>query len=769
MITLFTILFVCCAASIFAVLATTKKVNNKRYVFSLRWLLASAFVILIAHIFIINTKNEFVASLFYTIFFIGIDVLLFSIYAFSRKYTNYNVHFSVFDKILIGIEIVDMLNMFLNIFFGHAFLLKKVPVPAFLGSSSTEIYRIIMKLPYEIHLYFSYLVVCLILVVLFARIIITPKMYRFVYSSILVAVFINIFGDSIYVYTGTPIDFSVVFTAISVILVCVYAVYLTPRKLIHIQLQEMVSKMNDAVILFDINGDLVFKNLAMENFEKKYTESGLNPKGPLNALLEGSSYKKLRTMPDRNFDEEVQKNENTYTFNISIRSLKDEKNNFLGAFIVVHDKTEEMEKLKHERYLAIHDKLTGLYNREGFFEKVRSVFVAEPEETYLMVCIDIDNFKLINDLFGRETGDDFLIRTAEAIKSYTKEEVSARLESDRYAIFMKKSAYKEEKFVKYPEKVAHLSTDLHYPITFHVGVYEIEDIDLPISVMCDRAFMAIATIKGNFQKEVAYYNSKIRKSILREQQLIGEFPQALASGQFKMFLQPQVKTDGNVYGAEALIRWEHPKEGLLSPGEFVPLFESKGLISSLDQFIWNEAAKKLQNWKEQGINDMYISVNISPKDFVYVDIYRTFTELVKKYDIEPKNLKLEITESAVLLNLEQQLVLIQKLRDFGFVIEMDDFGSGYSSLNMLKDIQFDVLKIDMAFLQQTSNQERSLQILHSIIKLSKRLNMPVITEGVETKEQVDFLKEMGTDYYQGFYFAKPMPVSDFELNYLRSN
>lgn len=281
--------------------------------------------------------------------------------------------------------------------------------------------------------------------------------------------------------------------------------------------------------------------------------------------------------------------------------------------------------------------------------------------------------------------------------------------------------------------------------------------------------MALKTIKGNLQLKIAYYNTEIRKTMIHEQQLIGEFPIALENKQFEMYLQPQVKNDGNVYGAEALVRWNHPQNSIMPPDNFIPILESKGLITNLDKFIWESAAQKLKEWKNSGINDMYISVNISPKDFLYVDIYQTFVDLIKKYDISPKNLKLEITESAVLMNLETQLVLINKLRAYGFQIEMDDFGSGYSSLNMLKDIPFDVLKIDMAFLQATKNQERSIQILHSIIKLSKRLNMPVITEGVETKEQVDFLKDMGTDYYQGFYFARPMPVKDFESKYIRKN
>ena len=285
--------------------------------------------------------------------------------------------------------------------------------------------------------------------------------------------------------------------------------------------------------------------------------------------------------------------------------------------------------------------------------------------------------------------------------------------------------------------------------------------------MCDRAFMAVKTIKGNLQKKIAYYNVELRKNLIYDQQVTGEFPVALENNQFEMYLQPQVKNDGNVYGAEALVRWNHPKNSIVYPNSFISILEKKGLIINLDKYIWECAAKKLKQWKDNGIEDMYISVNISPIDFIYTDIYQTFVNLVKKYDINPQSLKLEITESAILMNLEKQLVLINKLRSFGFQIEMDDFGSGYSSLNMLKDIPFDILKIDMAFLQATKNPERSIQILHSIIKLSKRLNMPVITEGVETKEQVEFLKDMGTDYYQGFYFARPMKVQDFESKYIK--
>lgn len=767
MITLFTILFSLSAVAVIVCLYRIRKLD-RQYAFSLRITLVSALVVTIAHTIIINSLNERVASFCYSIFFMFIDILLLSVFDFSRKYTKYRVRLPWFNWVLIVGGILDCSSSFLNFFFGHSFSLVKVGVPALWNEPSSEIFKVVMKWPYILHLSACYFVVFLLLLAFVIRIVTTPKMYRIMHTNLLFAVSVTVFGDAFFVFAGSPIDFSIIFSAISAILICVYAVRVTPYRLIMKQLNSVVSNMVDSVVVFDIDGEMVYRNTAMENFLQKYKAIGLNPMGPFDSLHERDAYKTLKTMPDRDFDEDVSTQDKTYTFHISIRSIRDSKNTFLGAFFIIHDKTEEMDKLNQERYFAVHDKLTGLYNRDGFFEKVRSILVNDPDDQYVMVCCDVDNFKIINDLFGRETGDELLIRVSDGLKvHFDKLYVAGRLGGDRFAGIMKKENFDPQYFINYSSQISYITENLFYPVVFHIGVYEIEDVTTPISVMCDRAFMAIKTIKGNLQTKVAYYNSDLRKNIVREQQLVGEFASALASEQFQMYLQPQVSVDGNVYGAEALVRWKHPKEGVMRPDEFIPMFEQKGLITTLDLFVWDLAAQKLRNWKERGLDNLYISVNISPRDFVYIDIYKKFTELVEKYEINPKNLKLEITESGVLINFEKTLDLIKRLRDYGFQIEIDDFGSGYSSLNLLKDVPFDILKIDMAFLQDTGNQDRSIQILHSIISMSKRLNMPVITEGVETKEQVEFLKDMGTDFYQGFYFSRPMPVSEFEATYIK--
>ena len=336
------------------------------------------------------------------------------------------------------------------------------------------------------------------------------------------------------------------------------------------------------------------------------------------------------------------------------------------------------------------------------------------------------------------------------------------------ALMMPKKNLKEEFFTDQKNEYFFqgYGKNISFQVVCHIGIYKVTERDLPVSVMCDRARMAIGTIKGDYHTRIAYYDDGLRAEILREQELVRDFENALEKGQIKMHLQPQMSADGKLLGTEALVRWEHPEKGSMQPGEFIPVFEKNGLVSDIDLYIWEQACKRLKIWKERGRDDIYISVNISPRDFHFLNVYQTFTELVERYGIAPKNLKLEITETAIVMDFDRQMELITRLQQNGFIVEMDDFGSGYSSLNMLKDLHVDILKIDMAFLKKAKDEERSKKILQMIISLSKQLGMPVITEGVENEEQVEFLAGVGCDMFQGYYFAKPMTVEEFEMKYL---
>ena len=279
--------------------------------------------------------------------------------------------------------------------------------------------------------------------------------------------------------------------------------------------------------------------------------------------------------------------------------------------------------------------------------------------------------------------------------------------------------------------------------------------------MCDKAFIASETIKNNYETNIAYYDDKLLKRTLEERRVIGEFEGALERKEFKMFLQPQVNTHGKTYGAEALVRWQHPDRGLLSPFFFIDILETTGLIYKLDMYMWECAAAKLSEWKKKGDTVHYISVNISTKDFYLIDVYEVITSIVKKYDIEPKMLKLEITETALMSDLKKNMEVIKNLRDYGFKIEIDDFGSGYSSLNMLKEAPVDEIKLDMRFLSAADPYGRAEEILHMIITMGNHMKLSIIAEGVETEQQKVMLQGFGCNKAQGYFYARPMREAEY--------
>ena len=295
------------------------------------------------------------------------------------------------------------------------------------------------------------------------------------------------------------------------------------------------------------------------------------------------------------------------------------------------------------------------------------------------------------------------------------------------------------------------------------GIYEITDRSLPVEYMCDRAMLAADSIRERYGCSVAVYDDVLRRKLLREQSITSTMESALAGNQFTVYFQPKYRaSDSRLCGAEALVRWIHPEWGFMSPGEFIPLFEKNGFISKLDQFVWERTCQLLRLWQDKGYPPLPISVNVSRADVYQSDLADFLLALTKKYGVDPKLLHLEITESAYPENSKQIISMVDQLRSRGFIIEMDDFGSGYSSLNMLSQLRLDVLKLDMKFIQNEIAKPVSQSILNDVVSMAHRLHLSVVAEGVETREQIQRLREVECDYAQGYYFAKPMAVEEFE-------
>jgi EAL domain-containing protein (putative c-di-GMP-specific phosphodiesterase class I) len=227
------------------------------------------------------------------------------------------------------------------------------------------------------------------------------------------------------------------------------------------------------------------------------------------------------------------------------------------------------------------------------------------------------------------------------------------------------------------------------------------------------------------------------------------------------YLQPIVDSNGTIIGAEALIRWDHPKKGFLHPEAFIPTFEKNGMIADLDKYIWRSACEILSTWTGEK-SHLFISINISPKDFLFMDVFAEVNALIEEFKIEPSRLRIEITETVMMTEVENRMAILNRFRESGFIVEMDDFGSGYSSLNQLKDMPLDVLKIDMKFLSSSKNSQKAEIILRNVLKLSGDLGLSSLTEGVETEDQYNMLSQMGCNLFQGYFFAKPMTVDEFE-------
>ncbi len=522
-----------------------------------------------------------------------------------------------------------------------------------------------------------------------------------------------------------------------------------------------INNMSEPVLMFDYNNNLqVFNEAAKKMF-------GVSAYYPMDKYIKENE---LYYAVEEHGKHPSKKSEfvrtqiiESRTYLIHGQELWDEKKKFVGTLILYTDITGQ-EKLKNEATLyATRDQLTGLWNRDYFFEMVGKTIRENPDEEFLMVASDIYQFKMFNEILGSSAGDDLLLAIAQGYRERCKRLwVFSRVSADRYGLLMPKSDFREEKFLEFVRNVFNRK---HYELKVHcyMGVYDITDRSISPESMYNRAYMALESIKGNFQKEIAYYHEEILNKRIFETTTLDELDRALLNDEFVIYLQPQIDIQNmQVVSAEALIRWNKPGRGLVSPAEFIPIFENNGMIAKLDYHVWELACRQLLFWKNEGYPERSVSVNISAKDFYLADLYESLVGLVERYNINPANLKLEITETAFVLDVQKQMELVRRLQAYGFIIEIDDFGSGYSSLNSLKDIHVDVLKMDMKFFEKTDETDRAEKIVRSVVTLANELGMPVIAEGVETEADLELLKRVGCQIVQGYYFSKPIPVMEYE-------
>ena len=421
--------------------------------------------------------------------------------------------------------------------------------------------------------------------------------------------------------------------------------------------------------------------------------------------------------------------------------------------------------------LACMDEVSGLFNKTGFSDFLEESLIKSRDKHFAIVYFDLDNFKTFNDIFGYSEGDRLIKHAASVLLNEMREnECCARFSGDNFYALLE--VYSQSTLEERVTKIMRQFSDFRYggdsstayDIICHCGIFIISDLhkDKKIDFYVDRAKMALAAGEKTHTNGFTYYDESIRKNLIFETELESDLKQGLENEDFKVYIQPKYNVQTQkLAGGEALIRWQHPTKGFLTPNRFVDVFEKNGQITEIDFFVLERVCRMQREWIYKGYEPVVISVNQSRMHLFKNDYFDRLRTLIGKYGIEPKYIELEITETVALSNSRLLSEAVDKLHDIGFRVSIDDFGSGQSSLNVLKDIEIDVIKLDRAFFIALTNSPKGKEIISSVIGMASRLDIETVSEGIETDEQFDFIKKVGCDLVQGFLFGKPMPLEEY--------
>ncbi len=744
------------AVIIISAILSKKTFKLKYYVLSP--MITGVFTIIFYCLFLMAEDYK-LAALLESLFFVGTDWLALFMMYFAIYYTEQNDGKTYFIKIVFAFFVIaDTISLLLNNLRFHMFEL--IPLGNRFGMA--HYYGNNFYFLHYCHLLLCYIMVSVCCVCLIVACIKVSRIYKAKYYTILLAYAVVIAVNFISYRNNLPIDLSVFLYGVLGGFISYYATVGFPKRLLDISLFAVNDTISDAVIYFDYFGKCIYANRkAREIFSNEgefiadLTETYMERWAEQLCFNERSV-----TGTDSFYDN------GTETYYEVVYQREYVKNSEIGSSLKLYDKTEEVRNYERERDIAIHDSLTGIYNRTGFFEAVDALVEKYGTEDWVLLASNIKDFQLINEYFGEQRGDEVLKRQAMLCQTNShKETVYGRINDDKLALYTKKEYFNEEDFMKFISIMAELTDCPYYKMKVVIGVYAPEGKVEKAQVMYDKAVLSSEYSSYEYDKVFSYYDSEMIGKVYSDRRLSDSLDDALKNKEVEMYLQPIVNKKGECVGAEALSRWHSSHFGDMMPEQFISVLEKTGQIYLLDAYIWEETAKLLQKWNLQGKSDCFITVNISIKDFFYADLYEIFMGLISKYKINPKTLRVEITETVLTSDFKKVFILVERLRNEGIMVAIDNFGNGYSSLNMLKDFQSDCLKIDMALLKNAETEDRNKIILNSIVEMAKDLGMDSIGNGVETKAQYDVLKKCKCEYFQGNYISEPISVEEFELKY----
>lgn len=596
------------------------------------------------------------------------------------------------------------------------------------------------------------------LALLISSIVKAPSYNKVKYVTILTSESLVLIANYVFNSLNLPLNISLLMLVASSIFIANYVNKDFSAPVLIGPLSAITESINDIIFCYDSSENLIYANSAAKNVFKKSNDN-------LENFAKEFRQNFLKNRPSE-LSLKLDNGEERYY----ITEYKDFfiSNSNIGSYLRLQDKTKETLESRRKNYIATHDLLTGLFNRSGFFKKMQEALYQNTFKNPILICTNIKDFKLINTIYSEQVGDSVLQNQTEVMKRLPghKKSIIGRIADDKFAILMEKQDFDKDIFEEVFNEVSCIIEKTLYNIQIVAGIYEIYDKKDTVQSIFDKAKISLDAIKDSDNQIFSFYNPSMMEKMLKEKDIVNDFEKSLNEKQFSIQLQPVMDKEGNVLGAESVVRWNNPKYEDLTPSSFLDVLERTSLIYKLDVYVWELVAKKLHEWKERGFADRFISVNVSSKDKFFIDIIKTFSELIKKYDISPQNFKVEIRETAMLENPEKTIAIFSQLKKLGIKVYIDNFGTGFSSLNVLKDFIADGIKMDTSFLSESKVSGKNKIILQTMISMSSDLGMEFIAKGVESENQMLALSKMDCKLFQGFYFSKPLPVKTYEAKYL---
>lgn len=716
-------------------------------------LLVGLTIPVIGNLILIVTTDQNIANFGCNVYFLGMDAAVITLLFFTYAYCEIGKIKPAIYALIYTLFGLDVIQYILNPFFGLTFATEQIMV------DDRPYYRLIPYLGQTYHRVVCYGLFVTSLIIFVVMTVRASRVYVEKYMVILFSMVVTGAIESYYIFSRHPMDMSMIGFGLFGLLVFFFALHYRSMRVLDRLLASMASDMPEAIFFFDKSGKCIWTNepgrqrigVSKDNYD--------DVKDNLKFLFDDIDFettgwtKKIV----------IGSGDDAQYLELSMRSAEDEFGRLAGSYLTIHDNTEEQRAMQEQIYNSTHDSVTGLYAKEFLFDCIEKRLKRDKKTEYMIAYFEIANFKVLNDVFGSEFGTVTIKKIAETVKAYASEKtIYGKLSDDSFGLLMDKSKFKEELIEKLLEDFKVADENMEHHVLIHAGIYDPKpDDEIDVPLFFNSARLATTMISDNYHKRVVYYDDKLRDEAIHDQLIANQLKEAIETKQIRPYLQPIVDSRGMLAGAEALVRWIHPEEGFMNPGQFIPIFERNGMISIVDKYMWRCACELLASWKERSI-DSFISINVSPKDFIRLDVVAELKALVDEFGIDASKLRIEITETAMTSDSVDMIKIVESLRESGFIVEMDDFGSGYSSLNLLKNINLDLIKIDMQFLRDSERNLKAGMIIKNIINMSEDLGIDTLTEGVETAKQFEKLFDMGCRLYQGYYFSKPVPVEDFE-------